>query len=169
MPDSITAPVPDSFHVSVIVAFRMTPENRWQDGYWQVTGAVAGDQPGKDNVGGRQLHAASQVQQYLWTGLQVKLFRDDAENYYYNLVSDNPRVFIICSQETGEPPQPLIATLSYGEASSYMETDMLVESVVMPPELYRWAEHFVLEHFVPEKRKKRKRDNWKETDHEPRG
>jgi len=44
-----------------------------------------------------------------------------------------------------------------------METDEMVESVKMPPELYRWAERFVLQHFVPEKRGKRKRDNWKET------
>jgi hypothetical protein len=146
----------------------MTPENRWQEGYWQVTGVVAGERSGNDADSGRQLHAATQGQQYLWTGLNVKLFRDDAESYYYNLVSDTPRVFIICSQVAGEPPQPVIATLSYGEATSYMETDELVESVDMPPELYRWAEQFVLEHYVPVKRKKRKRDNWKEAGDGPR-
>ena len=43
-----------------------------------------------------------------------------------------------------------------------METDEIVETVAMPPELYRWAEHFVLKHYVPEKHKKRKRENWKE-------
>jgi len=164
MSDSITTPVPDSFDLSVIVEFRTTPDNRWQEGYWQVTGVVAGDRPGNGSDKGRQLHAATKGQQYLWTGLHVNLFRDDAESYYYNLVSDNPRVFIICSQVAGEPPRPLIATLSYGEATSYMETDELVESVDMPPELYRWAEHFVLEHYIPVKRKKRKRDDWKDAD-----
>jgi len=164
MPDSITTPVPDSFEVSVIVEFRMTPGNRWQAGYWRVADVVAGDRPGRNSIGGQQLHAATQGQQYLWTGLHVNLFRDDAESYYCNLVSDNPSVFIICSQRPGEPPQPSIATLSYGEASSYMETDALVESVDMPPELYRWAEHYVLEHYVPVKQKKRKRDNWKGAD-----
>jgi hypothetical protein len=49
-----------------------------------------------------------------------------------------------------------------------METDEIVETVAMPPELYRWAERFVLEHYVPEKRKKRKRDNWKEDGRGPR-
>ncbi len=169
MPDSITTPVPDAFEVSVIVEFRMTPENRWQEGYWQVTAVVAGDLRGAEALDGRQLHAATRGQQYLWTGLLVNLHKDDAENYYYNLVSENPRIFIICSQNSGEPPQPLIATLSYGEAGSYMETDWLVESVDMPPELYRWAERFVLEHFVPTKHRKRKRDDWKEADHGSRG
>ena len=42
-----------------------------------------------------------------------------------------------------------------------METDEIVESVGMPAELYRWVERFVLQHYVPEKRRKRKRDNWK--------
>ena len=169
MPDSITTPAPDSFDVSVIVEFRMTPDNRWQEGYWRVAGVVAGDRPGADSSGGQQLHAATQGQQFLWTGLQVNLFRDDAESYYYNLVSDTPRVFIICNQQAGEPPEPSIATLSYGEATSYMETDALVESVDMPPELYRWAEQFVLQHYVPVKHRKRKRDNWKAAGHEPRG
>jgi len=169
MHDSITTPVPDSFDVSVIFEFRMTPDNRWQEGYWRVAGVIAGDRPGGDNPGAQQLHAATQGQQYLWTGLQVSLFRDDAESYYCNLVSDTPRVFVICSQQAGEPPQPSFVTLSYGEATSCMETDALVESVDMPPELYRWAERFVLQHYVPVKQKKRKRDNWKAADHEPRG
>ena len=167
VPDSIITPVPDTFCVSIIVEFRMARDTRWQEGYWQVAGVVAGDRPGKNSAGGVQLHTATEGQQYLWSGLHVNLFRDDAESYYYNLVSDTPRVFIVCSQVAGEPPQPVIATLSYGEATSYMETDELVESVDMPPELYRWAEHFVLEHYVPVKRKKRKRDNWKEADNGP--
>jgi len=54
--------------------------------------------------------------------LHSELFRDDAENYYYNLVSDNPGAFIICKQEEDRPPWTVIATLNYGEASSYLET-----------------------------------------------
>jgi hypothetical protein len=49
-----------------------------------------------------------------------------------------------------------------------METEELVESVDMPAELYRWAERFVLEHYVPKKRKKRKRDDWKARGNESR-
>ncbi len=166
MPDSLTTPVPDAFAVSVIVEFVETPDNRWEDGRWQVTGVVAG---GQDSGGAddRELHAAAYGRQHLHTGLQCRLYKDDAESYYFNIVSDNPSVFVICNQEAGEPLQPFIVTLGYGEATSYMETDEIVETVVMPPELYRWAERFVLEHYVPEKRRKRKRDNWKEDTHGP--
>lgn len=161
MTDSLSTPVPDSFSVSVLVEYRKARDNRWEDGHWQIAGVVAGSDTDGVGAGRRQLHKATEGQQYLCSGLTIRLHRDDAESYYFNLVSDNPSVFVICSQEAGEPPEPFIATLSYGEATSYMETDEVVESVDMPAELYRWAERFVLEHYVPQKRRKRKRDNWK--------
>lgn len=169
MTDSLTTPVPDAFSVSVMVEFVETPGNRWEDGRWHVAGVVAGSL-GHDGgtMQDRELHAATKDQQFLHTGLNLRLYKDDAESYYYNLVSDNPSVFVICNQEAGEPLRPFIATLSYGEATSYMETDEIVETVAMPPELYRWAERFVLEHYVPEKRRKRKRNNWKEDARGPR-
>ena len=167
MSDSFALPVPETFSVSVIVEYRKARDNRWEDGHWQVSGVVAGSEAVDAGVGARQLHASTEGQQYLWSGLRVQLHRDDAASYYFNLISDNPRVFIICSQEAGQAPRPFIATLSYGEATSYMETDDVVESVDMPAELYRWAERFVLEHYVPEKRKKRKRENWKAAGNEP--
>ncbi|MGB5259061.1 MAG: DUF3305 domain-containing protein [Gammaproteobacteria bacterium] len=185
MTDSLTTPVPDAFSVSVLVEFVETQANRWEDGHWRVAGVVAGKRekvshyyghgPGRaagldpdGGVPGSELHAAAQGRQFLHAGLQMRLYIDDAESYYFNLVSDNPGVFVICNQEAGGPLQPFIATLSYGEATSYMETDAIVERVAMPPELYRWAERFVLEHYVPEKHRKRKRDKWKEQDREPR-
>jgi len=162
MADSFLTSSPDSFSVSVLLEFCKARDCRWEDGHWRVTGVVTGN--AEEGAAVRQLHAKAQGQQFLCSGLRVQLHRDDAESYYYNLVSDNPRVFIICSEAEGQPPAPIIATLSYAEATSYMETDRMVESVEMPPELYRWAEGFVLQHYVPEKRRKRKRDNWKEAD-----
>ena len=162
MPDSLTTTVPDAFSVSVIVEYVKTPDNRWEDGQWRVAGVIAAGPDDQATTSPRQLHAATQARQYLHTGLNLRLYKDDAESYYYNLVSDNPGVFVICSQEAGEPLQPFIATLSYGEATSYMETDVRVERVDMPAELYHSLEHYVLANYVPEKRKKRKRENWKE-------
>jgi len=63
-----------------MVGFRKTPDIRWQEGCWQLTGAVAGDLSGIDNATGRRLHAASTGQQYLWTGLHSELFRDETES-----------------------------------------------------------------------------------------
>ncbi|MEN8802599.1 MAG: DUF3305 domain-containing protein [Thiogranum sp.] len=158
-----------AFPVSIIVGFQSTCDNRWESGYWKVTGLVAGGSAGGDGIHRQPLHAATEGTQYLWTGLSVELHRDDAESYYFNIVSDTPRVFVVCNQQEAEPLKPFIATLSYDEAASYMEADEVVESVAMPAELYRWVEQYVLENYLPEKRKKRKRNNWKEADSDRSG
>jgi hypothetical protein len=54
-----------------------------------------------------------------------------------------------------------MVTLSYDEAAAYTEVEEEVFAVPMPPEVYRWVENYVLEHYVPEKRRKRKRVDWK--------
>jgi hypothetical protein len=148
----------------VLVEYQVVRDNRWIDGRWAVTGVVAGEQLADNGLHSKLVHSSEAGQQYLWSGLSVELHPDDAESYYCNLMSDHPGVFVICSEAQDEPLQPAIVTLSYGEAASYMETDQRVERVEMPAELYRWLEQYVLANYVPEKKKKRKRDDWKRSD-----
>jgi hypothetical protein len=156
--------MPQQYPVAVMVEFQIIDDNRWVEGRWVVTGVLAGEQLAADSIRCRQIHASEAGQQYLWSGFSIELHKDDAESYYCNLVSDHPSAFVVCSEKPGEPLQPAIVTLSYGEATSYMETDARVERVAMPAELYRRLEHYVLDNYAPEKKKKRKRDNWKEGD-----
>ena len=88
-----------AFPVSIIVAFQNTCDNRWESGYWKVTGLVAGGSAGGNGIHRQPLHAATEGTQYLWTGLSIELHRDDAESYYFNIISDTPRVFVICNQQ----------------------------------------------------------------------
>jgi len=162
MPDSLTEKVSQQYPVAVLVEYQAVHDNRWIDGRWVVTGVVAGAQFAAADVQSKLIHTSEAGQQYLWTGLSIELHKDDAESFYCNLMSDKPSVFVICGEEQDEPLQPSIVTLSYGEATTYMETDQRVERVEMPAELYRWLEQYVLANYVPEKKKKRKRDNWKE-------
>lgn len=164
MAETTVQAMPGAFPVSIIVGFRESRDQRWQRGEWVVTGLVAGGRSHTGDIGRTRLHAGAEDEQYLWSGLRVELHRDEAESYYYNLISDDPRVFIICTSSEGETIRPVHVTLSYDEAASYSEVDAMVKTTPMPGELYRWAERFVLEHYVPEKKKKRKRDNWKQAD-----
>jgi hypothetical protein len=41
-----------------------------------------------------------------------------------------------------------------------METDDRVYSVPMPEQVHQWVERFVIEHYVPLQKKKRKRQQW---------
>jgi len=151
------------------MCFRQSQNTFWSAGQWEVRGLVVG--AAGEKVAGVQ-HSDSRVSrrdvgngQVLWSGLSVCLYKDDAESYYHNLMCEYPKAFIICKSDELEAEQcePFLVTLSYDEAASYMEVDEQVLSVDMPPELYRWVEQFVVENYVPEKKRKRKRDNWKQS------
>jgi len=66
-------------------------------------------------------------------------------------------------EETGSNDiEPVHVTIDYDDASAYAETDQLVLSTTIPPELYRYMEEFVLTHYKPQEFKKRKRRKWSE-------
>ncbi len=144
--------MPDQFAVSVIVAASA------DSGAPAVVGVVAGGRGRDESL----IRSDSSGRQLLYPGFRLRLHRDEAESYYMNLTGDHPSVFVVCSEDEEERPRPSLVTLSYDEVSSYMEVEDAVFSVPMPPELYRWIEAFVLLHYVPERRNKRKLDQWKE-------
>lgn len=154
------------FPVTVMTRYIPTPEVAWSDGRWQVDAVIAG---GAVSANGPVGNAATdptphpiQEQVWLWSGLSVSLFVDEAESYYLNLMSGQPRVFVVCDHQADGQLKPMLATLSFDEAAAYEEGDQLVADAAIPPELYQWLEAFVLAHYVPEKRRKRKRENWKD-------
>jgi hypothetical protein len=61
-----------------------------------------------------------------------------------------------------EAPVPFLVSLSFDEAHAYLEGEEQVYDVDVPAELYRWTEAFVLKHYVPEKRRKRQRKDWRQ-------
>ena len=156
--DKEVPPAPDArFPLAVMTRYIPTPGIGWSDGRWRVEAVIAGAATG-DDPAPRQV----QEQVWLWPCLSVSLFVDKAESYYMNLISERPRVFLVCGTQPDGQLQPLQATLSFDEAAAYEEGGQLVADAAMPPEIYQWLEAFVLAHYMPEKRRKRKRDNWQE-------
>jgi len=150
------------FPVSLVLEFQRTETSAWSNGQWQVVAALAGQHGASRRRGAVSLHKDEACERVLCSGYRLTLHRDDAESYYCNLMGEHPGLFVVCSEDNGERPQPALVTASYGEAASYSETDENVYAVAIPPEIYLWIEAYVLEHYVPEKRRKRKRDNWKD-------
>ena len=101
--------------------------------------------------------------QYLWSGLSLDLYRDLAEEYWYNLTGDNPSLYVICHESPDGEVAPFRVTADHDSATVCLESDDQVFSVPIPPEVYQHIEQFVVAHFVPQERKKRKRKNWSET------
>ena len=70
---------------------------------------------------------------------------------------------MVCQNEENESQLiPFKVSVNYDEAASYMELEEQVFQVPMPPEVYRWLENFVVNNYIPVKKKKRKLVNWKD-------
>jgi hypothetical protein len=149
---------PEVFEVAVLVDRRPSRVTRWREFDWSASGVVAHSDPGSTEP--RRIRAEDGLEQFLWPGFELALYRDEAESYHYNISSDAPSLFVVCRMEDDERPVPFAVTAAHDEAEAYMEGEETVYKVPMPPEIYRWVEAYVLANFTPRQRKKRKRENW---------
>lgn len=152
------------FPVSVIMEREQIRHRNWLVPRWRLVGIVAGQHIADQNPGASVVHNDQGREQLLWTGFRVRLYRDSAESYWYNLVGNNPSLFLICRQDPEGDLVPFLVTANYDEAGAHMEADDEVFSAPIPPEMREWLEHYVMDHYRPEPPKKRKRKNWKEED-----
>ncbi|MDH3672681.1 MAG: DUF3305 domain-containing protein [Gammaproteobacteria bacterium] len=151
------------FPVSVIMECSVVRQGRWTVPKWEVVGVVAGEEMATQDIKRTLIRSENEREQYLWTGLALELFKDGAEAYWFNLSGDKPALYVACSceDETHEVA-PVLVTADSAEAGMHEEADDLVFSVPMPPEVHQWLERYVVENYVPQEKKRRKRKNWNE-------
>ena len=161
--------LPVTMPVAVIMECRAS-DSPWLDESWALSGVTGDTQPGVPASGEpRIINEQEGLQQVLYPGFGITLYVDECESYYHNIKSPEPGCFVIASIDSDDVPVPFMVTLSFDEANAYLEGEDTVFTVAMPPELYRWTEEFVLRNYVPEKRIKRKRKNWKKSDSDQSG
>ena len=156
--------IQDYFPVTVLLERKPAAVNRWVSHVWDATGIVAGSWEDRPGDHPRLVHERDGVGRYLAPGLRAVLHVDECESYYHNLMTTTPKAYVVARfDETDDErrPEPFLVSLSFDEAHAYLEADDEVYAVDIPPELYRWTEAFVLAHYVPEKKYKRKRRDWK--------
>jgi len=158
---SIAENTPVSFPVSVIMQCTPVTGNRWIDTRWEAVGVTVGRYGNHGEDGPQLVHESGQTRRILYPGFELLLHQDECESYYHNLVAPNPCCYVVVRADDEGVPVPALVSLSFDEAHAYLEADEDVFPVDLAPELYRWMEAFVLSHYVPQKRIKRKREDWK--------
>ena len=163
--------LPQSMSVAVIMERRQS-SNPWVDEVWRATGVTGDPQTGATDdtatrTRARVIQEQAGTQQILYSGFTITLHVDECESYYHNLVSPEPGCYVITRTSDDEKPVPSKVTLSFDEANAYVECEGEAFAVPLPAELYRWTEEFVLQHYMPEKRVKRKRRDWRKESHVP--
>lgn len=141
-------------HVSVAaVMLKQKSQHAWGNDFWILKGLV----PGYSSPELATLESQGEV--HIWPDLTLQLYPLHCDSYYHNLTSEQPKVYLVASQDD-ETLSPLLITVDYDEAASYMETGEQVFNAPLSEQLCQWLEAFVLEHYKPEQPKKRRRKQW---------
>lgn len=142
----------DQFPVTAVLLRKPSP-SRWLKASWQLIGFM----PGLEQA---QLAEAAERGELIYlTDLQFQLHKEHCDAYYHNLMSGQPKGYLICSEE-GDNLAPMLATVDFDEAASFMETDEVVFDAPLADALCVWLEHFVVAYYQPAAPKKRKRRKW---------
>jgi hypothetical protein len=153
---------PVRFPIAVIV--QRTPlENRWISERWEpVAAELDSDAPTARTHVPVPLADGGAGTRWRFAGCAIELHRSEAEGYFLNLTSPDPKIFVMWRRaDEGVVPaiRPEIATVSYNEAARLMDGGEQVDAVPMLPEILAWMRPFVAEHYKPEPKRKVKRND----------
>lgn len=140
--------------------------DRWSFVEWGAAGVLTGAEHLSDSSQRLVIHEEEGSRRILWTNFVIKLFKDAAESYWSNLMAEQPSMFIVCRRsEADEEPEPFLVTVDYDEIIGYQEVDDEVYRLPLPADIYQWLERYVVNNYVPEVKRKRKRTEWSDSTH----
>jgi hypothetical protein len=151
-----------TFPLAITMTRKQISRGAWSLPHWEGTGVVAGEQFAGSGRTRTLVHEADGVQQFLFKGYVLNLYPDAAANYWFNLMAESPSLFILCQKTEGEELVPSSVSADFADAEAAVEKDGAAFAVPIPPEIYVQLERFVLDHYKPQPKRKRKRDSWKE-------
>jgi hypothetical protein len=148
-----------SYPLAVIME-RTELDGRWASEKWEAKGIVQDAAPA--GTAAKVIVQSAGRTQVLYPGFHLNLQRDEAEGYYLNLTSPEPKVFVLW-RWIEEVAQPQRMTVSYGEGTRWADSGEQVDGVQLPFDLLPWIADFVEAHYRPEPRKAKRyassRDN----------
>ena len=131
-----------------VVMERRALRNRWASERWEAIGVVRDDAP--KGAGSRVIVDSGDVLQVLFPGCELALHKHEAEGYYLNITSPQPKVFVLWRMRDEGTPKPEMLTVSYNEGTRWADSGEQVDGVALPPELLGWIGEYVQANYEPE-------------------
>lgn len=149
-----------TFPVAVLMSRKLISRGGWSLPSWEAIGVVSGEQFAGAERSRELVHEVDGVQQFLYRGFELQLYRDAAETYWYNLTGERPSLFVLCLKADGEELEPNSVTADHGVAQAAVEHDGAAFAVAIPPAIHTELERVVMEYYRPEPPRKRKQHDW---------
>lgn len=137
-----------SVRVAVVME-RQALANRWATEQWEAIAVI----PDSGNGGPRLISEDNGRARWLHPGYEVTLRPDEGEGYFLNVSSPEPRLFVMWRMED-DRAVPQTVSMSYNEASTWMDAGDQVDPVPMPRELLLWLGDYVRDNYRPEPKKR---------------
>jgi hypothetical protein len=139
--------VPRAARAVAVIMERITLVNRWATERWEASGVLCDESP--PGTPHRVIVQHAKLTQMLFPGHRIALHRDEAEGYYMNITSPQPKVFVLWRMHDAIA-RPERLTVSYHEGARWMDSDENVDGVSLPAELFPWIGEFIEQHYRPE-------------------
>ena len=127
--------------------------NRWQTEQWEARGVIRDAAP--PGSAEQVIVRGEKLTQISFPGHQIRLYRDEAEGYLFNITSPEPKVFVLWRMHE-DVARPERVTVSYHEGARWMDSDERVDGVPLPAELVPWIREFATQHYKPEPKKQKR-------------
>jgi hypothetical protein len=139
--------------------------SRWQTWRWVLDDVV----PQEAGFGTlpRLLYQNERMERWLHPGLRVELFEDDTEGYQLNATTPAPCWFVLWRMHEPATPDaeplasPVAVSLSYHDASRWLDAQEIVEQLPAPPEVVEWLQAFIDEFYQPEVKRPKRPESFK--------
>lgn len=142
---------------AAVIMQRTALNNRWASEKWEASSVLPDLNSTALELGAapRVILETPEILQVLFSGLQIRLQRDEAEGYYMNITSPQPKVFVLWRM--GETwAEPHFLSVSYNEGARWLDSSEMVDGVPLPMELVPWLASYCADHYRPEPPKKKK-------------
>jgi hypothetical protein len=146
----------ESMPVGIVLEKRRS-DHPWEDHYWIPVGVAPGA-PQIDQW--REIGKGDGWVRYHAGTLPLEIYKDETEDYRYNLANDPPSVYVVLrdDDDAEAEPMPFKLTVSPSEAQAYLDAEEhLLEAVEMPELVQHWLTAFVERYHVDQPVYKRKR------------
>ncbi|MFO7857939.1 MAG: DUF3305 domain-containing protein [Ectothiorhodospiraceae bacterium] len=141
----------------------MIASERQDDGWHsRVDGVVSGHRFQAESPQRQCMREGEGLRLDLWTGFRLHLRKRFVNDYALNIRNEAPSVYVVHRCPEPGAMEPFLVTVSMDEAQKLDAPELRdpadhVARAPMPPEVYRWVEEFVLDHYEPRKPKGKRR------------